>query len=92
MSRNAVSCEHFASLPYFILVSFRSKPSSKPLTTRRCRSFNGESPKVYQKCALESTVPSVACAPLTARPRHCKNQSIHGVMSIVAFCVRSRMS
>ena len=49
-------------------------------------------PKVSQKCALENTLPRVACAPSMARPRHPKNQSIHGVMSIVAFCVPSRMS
>jgi hypothetical protein len=51
MSRNAVSCEHFASFPYFMVVSFPSKPSSNRLTTSRCRSFSKESPKVSPKSA-----------------------------------------
>ena len=40
MSRVAVSCEHLASFAHFDEVSLPSNPSSKRLTTFRCRSLN----------------------------------------------------
>jgi hypothetical protein len=92
--RQCRAMRHRASISRASRIS-SSSPSLEPieqLTTRRCRSFSRQSPKVCQKRALDSIVPRVASAPSIARPRVARTQSIHVVMSIVGFCVRSRMS
>ena len=45
-----------------------------------------------QNRAFRSTAASVVSVSSNARPRHPRNHSIHGVMSSVPFCVRSRIS
>src|ERR1700674_4538876 len=57
MSRWAVSCDWFISFAHFDEVSLPWNPSSRRLSTRRCRSFTGVSPTVSQNRALASTLP-----------------------------------
>ena len=62
MSRWAVSCEHLASLAHFDEVSLPSSPSSKRLTTFRCRSLSSSPACSCQNRAFRSTTDNVASA------------------------------
>jgi hypothetical protein len=92
VTQRCVPGERFASFAHFDVLSFPSKPSRRRFSASRYRAFSGLSEMDSHKRAMERTDAKVDRAPLMVRLKHTRNRSIQGVLSFVAFCVRSKMS